>query len=95
MTEKAKNIAMAIFIILGPYLLTTKIRCLQKNNIRHTRQELMSLMTRKSTPKLYQNLKNLLRLEVNYICLVVLGPFENASVAFSAKSSIHVHCLEI
>ena len=27
---------MAIFIVLLPYLLTTKLRCLQKNNIGHT-----------------------------------------------------------
>ena len=34
--RKAKNIFMAIFIVLWPYLLTTKLRCLQKNNIGHT-----------------------------------------------------------
>ena len=27
---------MAVFIILWPYLSTTKFRCLQKNNIGHT-----------------------------------------------------------
>ena len=27
---------MAVFIVLWPYLLTTKLRCLQKNNIGHT-----------------------------------------------------------
>ena len=27
---------MAIFIVLWPYLLTTKLRCLQKNIIGHT-----------------------------------------------------------
>ena len=27
---------MAVFIVLWPYLLTTKIRCLQKNKIGHT-----------------------------------------------------------
>ena len=27
---------MAIFIVLWPYLLTTKLRCLQKKNIGHT-----------------------------------------------------------
>ena len=27
---------MAIFIVLWPYLLTVKLRCLQKNNIGHT-----------------------------------------------------------
>ena len=27
---------MAIFIVLWPYLLTTKLRCLQKNNMGHT-----------------------------------------------------------
>jgi hypothetical protein len=32
----AKNIFMAISIVLWPYLLTTKIRWLQKNNIGHT-----------------------------------------------------------
>ena len=29
---------MAVFIVLWPYLLTTKLRCLQKNNIEHTKQ---------------------------------------------------------
>ena len=29
---------MVIFIVLWPYLLTTKLRCLQKNNIGHTMQ---------------------------------------------------------
>ena len=29
---------MAIFIVLWPYLSTTKLRCLQKNNIGHTTQ---------------------------------------------------------
>ena len=29
---------MAVFIVLWPYLLTTKLRCLQKNNIVHTKQ---------------------------------------------------------
>ena len=28
---------MAVFIVLLPYLLTTKLRCLQKNNIGHTK----------------------------------------------------------
>ena len=28
---------MAIFIVLWPYLFTTKLRCLQKNNIGHTK----------------------------------------------------------
>ena len=28
---------MAVFIVLWPHLLTTKLRCLQKNNIGHTR----------------------------------------------------------
>jgi hypothetical protein len=27
---------MVVFIVLWPYLLTTKLRCLQKNNIGHT-----------------------------------------------------------
>ena len=30
---------MAIFIVLWPYLLTTKRRCLQKNIIGHTKQQ--------------------------------------------------------
>ena len=29
---------MAIFIVLWPYLLTAKLRCLQKNNIGHTKK---------------------------------------------------------
>ena len=33
---KAKNIFMAIFVVVWPYLLTTKLRCSQKNNIGHT-----------------------------------------------------------
>ena len=32
----AKNIFMAIFIVLCLYLLTTKLRCLKKNDIGHT-----------------------------------------------------------
>ena len=28
---------MTVFIVLWPYLLTVKLRCLQKNNIEHTR----------------------------------------------------------
>ena len=35
--QKTKNICMAIFIVLRPYLLTTELRCLQKNNIGHTK----------------------------------------------------------
>ena len=38
--RKAKNIFMAIFIVLWPYLLTTKLRCLQKNNIGHTKEHI-------------------------------------------------------
>ena len=34
---------MAIFIVLWPYLLTTKLRCLQKNNIGHTKQRALVL----------------------------------------------------
>ena len=34
--RKTKNIFMAIFIVLWPYLSTRKLRCLQKNNIGHT-----------------------------------------------------------
>ena len=30
---------MAIFIVLWPYLLTTKLRCLQKSNIGHTNMD--------------------------------------------------------
>ena len=37
----AKNIFMVIFIVLWPYLLTTKLRCLQKNNIGHTRSRVI------------------------------------------------------
>ena len=33
----AKNIFMAVFIVLWPYLLTSKLRYLQKINIGHTR----------------------------------------------------------
>ena len=29
---------MTFFLVLWPYLLTTKLRCLQKNNIGHTKQ---------------------------------------------------------
>ena len=32
---KGPKYFMAVFIVLWPYLLTTKLRCLQKNNIRH------------------------------------------------------------
>ena len=35
-TERPK-IFMTVFIVLWPYLLTTKLRCLQKNNIGHTK----------------------------------------------------------
>ena len=35
-TKRPKIFCMAIFIVLWPYLLTTKLRCLQKNNIGHT-----------------------------------------------------------
>ena len=34
--QKAKNIFVAIFIVLWSYLVTTKLRSLQKNNIGHT-----------------------------------------------------------
>ena len=34
--QKAKNIFMAVFIVLWSYLLTTKLRCLQNNNTEHT-----------------------------------------------------------
>ena len=30
---------MAVFIVLWPYLLTIKLRCLKKNNIGHTKQQ--------------------------------------------------------
>ena len=33
---KAKNISMAVFVVFWPYLLTTKLSCLQKNNFEHT-----------------------------------------------------------
>ena len=33
---KAKNILMAVFVVLWPYLLTTKLSYLQKNNFGHT-----------------------------------------------------------
>ena len=33
---KGPKYFMAVFIVLWPYLLTTKLRCLQKNNIRQT-----------------------------------------------------------
>ena len=36
---------MAVFIVLWPYLLTTKLRCLQRKNIGHT-----TLPVRKSCP---------------------------------------------
>ena len=36
-TEWPKIFFMAIFIVLWPYLLTTKLRCLQKNNFGHTK----------------------------------------------------------
>ena len=29
---------MAVFVVLWPYLLTTELRCLQKNNIGHTKR---------------------------------------------------------
>ena len=35
-TERPKIFFLAIFIVLWPYLLTDKLRCLQKNNIGHT-----------------------------------------------------------
>ena len=35
--RKAKSIFMAVFIVLWPYLPTTKLRCLQKNKIGHTK----------------------------------------------------------
>ena len=38
--QKAKNIFMALFIVFWPYLLITKLRCLQKNNFGHTKVEL-------------------------------------------------------
>ena len=38
---------MAIFIVLWPYLLTTKLRCLQKTNIGHTSLERCFFMSKK------------------------------------------------
>ena len=35
--QKAKIFFMAVFIVLWPYLLHTKLRCLQENNIGHTK----------------------------------------------------------
>ena len=35
---KGQKYFMDVFIVLWPYLLTTKVRCLQKNNIGHTMQ---------------------------------------------------------
>ena len=37
MTERPKNIFMDIFIVLWPYLLTTKLSCLQKNKSGQTK----------------------------------------------------------
>ena len=34
--QKGQKYFMAVFIVLVPYLLTTKLRCLQKNNFGHT-----------------------------------------------------------
>ena len=36
---------MSVFIVLWPYLLTTKLRCLQKNNIGHTKQGIINMFT--------------------------------------------------
>ena len=33
--RKAKNILKAVFVVLWPYLLTTKLDCLQKNTFGH------------------------------------------------------------
>ena len=41
--QKVKNCLMAVFIVLWPYFLTTKLRCLQKNNIGHTNPHLLFL----------------------------------------------------
>ena len=35
--RKAKNIFMDVFVVLWPYLFTTKLSCLKKNNFGHTK----------------------------------------------------------
>ena len=44
---------MAVLIVLWLYLLTTKLRCLQKNNIEHTKKGLAYLW--RDPPKTVQN----------------------------------------
>ena len=41
--QQAKNIFMVIFVVLWPYLLTTKLSCLQKNNFGHTKAHVCQL----------------------------------------------------
>ena len=36
-TERTKIFFMAVFVVFKPYLLTSKLRCLQKNNFGHTK----------------------------------------------------------
>ena len=43
--QNTKNIFMAVFIVLWPYFLTTKLRGLQKNNVEHTITSMTSLLT--------------------------------------------------
>ena len=43
---------MAIFIVIWPYLLTTKLRCLQKNNIGHTKKGTLILQEK---PQVIEN----------------------------------------
>ena len=47
----ASNIYMAVFILLWPYLSTTKLRCFQKNNIEQTLLQIYStfLIYKKNT----------------------------------------------
>ena len=41
MTEIQKNVFMAVFVVLWPYLLTTKLSFLKKNNFGHTMHGLL------------------------------------------------------
>ena len=48
---------MAVFIVLWPYLLTTKLMCLQKNNIGHTKYA-MHFASAMRNLEMFQSKKN-------------------------------------